>query len=121
MAPLSVVGVTPGCFDVGMFEFDGLLGELRRWPTERVVARRDEVVREQRRLHVEELALIRVLDERGAIDDTLAARDGVSVRAARESIETARALESLPEIAVAAHEGRLSGEQLGAVAQLADE
>src|SRR5262249_50908428 len=56
-----------------------------------------------------------------SVDDTLAARDGSSVRAVRESLETARALESLPEVAAAAHAGRLSGEQLDAVTRLADE
>jgi hypothetical protein len=38
------------------------------------------LIREQRRLDVEELAVTAVLDERGAIDDSLAAVDGVSVR-----------------------------------------
>jgi hypothetical protein len=65
--------------------------------------------------------LTRVLDERGAFDDTLAARDGVSARTVREARETARALESLPRVAAAAHAGRLSSEQLEHVAQLADE
>jgi len=51
----------------------------------------------------------------------MAARDGVSERTVRETIETARALESLPRIAAAAHAGDLSTEQLGSVAALADE
>jgi hypothetical protein len=84
------------------------------------VARRTELIREQRRLDVEELAVTAVLDERGAIDDSLAARDGVSVRSVRETVETARALEDLPEVAAVAFEGRLSDEQLGPVARLAD-
>jgi hypothetical protein len=42
------------------------------------------------------------------------------VRSVRETVETARALEDLPEVAVAAFEGRLSDEQLGPVARLAD-
>ena len=39
----------------------------------------------------------------------------------RDTVETARRLESLPEIAAAAHEGVLSTEQLSAVTRLADE
>ncbi|MFI5054246.1 MAG: hypothetical protein ACHQDE_07785, partial [Acidimicrobiia bacterium] len=104
-----------------MFDVAGHLDELRCWPTPRLVARRDELVREQRRLHVEELTVLRVLDERGRVDATLAGRDGVSLRTVRESVETARALESLPAVAAAAHAGELSGEQLGPVVQLADE
>ncbi len=65
--------------------------------------------------------MTRVLDERDALDEDVAAHDGVSERTAREAKETARALEHLPHVADAAHAGRLSGEQLGPVAQLADE
>ena len=104
-----------------MFDVGAHLHDLRCRPTEWLVARRDDVVREQRRLRVEELVLTRVLDERGAIDESLAARDGVSARTVRETIEMARALESLPQVAAAAHAGELSGEQLGSVAALADE
>jgi hypothetical protein len=104
-----------------MFDMGERLGELRCRPTSWLVARRDELVREQRRLRVEELAVTRVLDERGALDESLAGRDGVSCRAVRETVETARALESLPHVAAAAHAGELSSEQLGAVAQLAEE
>src|ERR1700687_150210 len=97
------------------------LHELRCRPTVWLVARREELVREQRRLRVEELAVTRVLDERGALDNAIAARDGVSERTVRETGETARALESLPHVAAAAHAGELSPEQLGHVAALADE
>jgi hypothetical protein len=103
-----------------MFDFRDHLDELRCRPTEWLRARRVELVREQRRLRVEELAVTRVLDERAALDEDVAARDGVSERSARETTETARALENLPQVAEAAHAGRLSGEQLDQVAQLAD-
>jgi hypothetical protein len=103
-----------------MFDVGERLAELRCRPTEWLVARREELVREQRRLRVEELAVTRVLDERGQLDDSLAGRDGVSCRSARETVETARALEALPAVAAAAHAGALSDEQLGAVTQLAD-
>ncbi len=103
-----------------MFDLIDQLDDLRCRPTEWLRERRDELVREQRRLHVEELAVIRVLDERGALDEAQAARDGVSERTVRETVETARALESLPCVADAAHRGELSNEQLGHVARIAD-
>jgi hypothetical protein len=104
-----------------VFDVAGHLDGLRCWPTERLVAERDVVVREQRRLRVRELAIVRVLDERGKVDDSMAGRDGVSVRSVRETVETARALESLPAVAAAAYAGDLSSEQLGSVVALADE
>lgn len=104
-----------------MFDVSEHLDQLRRRETGWLVARRGELVREQRRLRVEELAVTRILDERGAFDEGVAACDGVSERTVRETVETARALESLPQVAAAAHAGALSAEQLGSVAQLADE
>jgi Domain of unknown function (DUF222)/HNH endonuclease len=107
--------------DGDVFDVADHLDGLRCWPTERLAARREELVREQRRLRVEELAVVRVLDERGRIDESAAGRDGVSARTVRETLETARALESLPAVAAAAHAGDLSPEQLGPVVALADE
>jgi Domain of unknown function (DUF222)/HNH endonuclease len=107
--------------DGGVFDVAGHLDELRCWPTDRLVAERESVVREQRRLRVRELALVRVLDERGRIDEAVAARDGVSARTVRDRVEQARALESLPAVAAAAYAGELSSEQLGSVVALADE
>jgi hypothetical protein len=100
--------------------FDVLVDELRCRPTEWLAERRACLVREQRRLHVEELAVTRVLDERGAIDDSWAQTDGVMVRDVRETVETARALEALPAIAAVAAEGRLSDGQLAAVVKVAE-
>ena len=104
-----------------MFDVVDHLDELRSWPTDRLRARHEELLCEQRRLYAEDLAVLRVLDERGQVDDALAARDGVSTRTARDTLETARALESLPAVAAAAHAGALSSEQLNAVTKLADE
>ena len=104
-----------------MFDVGVRLAGLRCRPTAWLAARRDELVREQRRLRVEELAVTRVLDERGALDDSLAGHDGVSCRTVRETVETARSLESLPHVAAAAHEGAFSDQQLGHVTALADE
>jgi hypothetical protein len=104
-----------------VFDLIDHLDDLRCRPTQWLHERRDELVREQRRLRVEELAVTRVLDERGVLDEALAARDGVCERTVRETVETARALESLPHVAGAAHAGALSDEQLGHVTRLADE
>ena len=59
-----------------MFDYSELLDELRCHTTEWLHDARDEAVREQRRWHVRELAITRVLDERGQVDDSLAAKDG---------------------------------------------
>jgi len=105
---------------VAGFDYRGRLDELRCRPTDWLVERRDVLVREQRRLRVEELAVIAVLDERGALDDSVAARDGVSTNNARQTVETARALGTLPHVAAVAHAGGLSAEQLAPLARLAD-
>jgi hypothetical protein len=102
------------------FDYSELLDELRTHTTEWLEAARAEAVRERRRWRVRELAIIRVLDERGEVDDSQAAEDGVSVRDVRETRETARLLDELPEIANAAHNGELSEEQLSAVTRLAE-
>jgi hypothetical protein len=103
-----------------MFDVSDHLDGLRCWPTERLVAHHEHLVREQRRLALEDLDVLRVLDERGQVDPTVG-RDGESARMLREKLETARALESLPAVAAAAHAGDLSAEQLGSVVRLADE
>jgi hypothetical protein len=103
-----------------MFDVSHHLDELRSWPTERLLAHHAHLVREQRRLHIEDLDVVRVLDERGQIDPTVGT-GGESARTVRRNVETARALESLPNVAAAAHAGRLSHDQLGSVVKLADE
>lgn len=103
-----------------MFDIADCLDTLRSHSTAWLEARRREVVAEVRRLQSEEFAIVRVLDERGRIDLSTGL-DGESARTVREKVETARALESLPAVAAAAHAGNLSAEQLGAVVKLADE
>jgi hypothetical protein len=88
--------------------------------TDRLLVHHEELVREVRRLELEDLDVSRVLDERGQIDVSVG-RDGESARAVRDKVETARALESLPAVAAAAHAGALSSEQLREVVKLADE
>ena len=104
-----------------MFDVSEALDGLRCRESVWLHDRRAWLVAEQRRLHLEELAVTRVLDERGLIDESLAAADGVSVRDVRATVATARAIESLPHVAAAAAEGLLSDGQLAAVAKLADE
>ena len=99
--------------------FDVLVDELRTHSTQWLEARRREVIGAQRELHAEELAILRVLDERGRIDPSIGSA-GESSRTVRDKVETARALESLPAIGKVALDGRLSDEQLSSVARLAD-
>ena len=103
-----------------MFDVGAHLDELRSWPTDRLVAHHEQLVRAVRRLQLEDLDVLRVLDERGQVDVSVG-RDGESARTVREKVETARALESLPAVAAAAYEGVLSGEQLNEVVKVADE
>ncbi|MDQ1430252.1 MAG: hypothetical protein QOF40_854 [Actinomycetota bacterium] len=103
-----------------MFDFVDLLDDLRSWPTDQLCKEREALVAEQRRLHTKELAVLRVLDERGQVDPLVDA-GGESARTVRDKLDTARAIESLPAIAAAAYDGDLSSEQLSAVTRLADE
>ena len=77
-----------------MFDLRDHLNELRCRPTEWLRVEREELVREQRRLRVRELAVTRILDERCALDESLAAADGISARTAQETVETARATQA---------------------------
>jgi hypothetical protein len=99
--------------------FDALVDELRTHSTEWLRGERDRLIAQQRNLRTREMAVLRVLDERGQVDVSIGSA-GESARVVRDKVETARALESLPEIAAVAIEGGLSDEQLSAVAKLAD-
>ena len=72
--------------------FDVLVDELRTHSTEWLESRRSEVIGAQRELRTEELAIVRVLDERGRIDPTIGS-NGESAQTVRDKVETARALE----------------------------
>jgi hypothetical protein len=93
------------------------LDDLRCHETAWLRARRVELVKEQRRLHVEELAVLRVLDERDALSRMPDPK--VSARTTKTNLELARALEALPAIAAQLAEGELSVEQAAPLAQLA--
>jgi hypothetical protein len=100
--------------------FDLLLDELRTHSTEWLRREREQLVAQQRNLRTREMAVLRVLDERGQVDCSVGLK-GDSASVVRTKVETARALESLPEIAAVALDGGFSDEQLTQVARLADE
>ena len=101
-------------------DWSAAVDEFRCYPVERLRAAREEAVREQRRWRSRELAIVRALDERGLVDDSWAATDGISLKEMRATVETARALELLHHVAAAASDGRLSDGQLDNVVHLAD-
>jgi len=100
--------------------FRELCEEFRRWHTERLLVERDRVIRAQWRLHTRELALTRVIDERGRFAEDQAARDGDTEANAKRKRETAKKLEELPNLGNAAMDGELSPAQLEPAADLAD-
>ncbi len=100
--------------------FDALVDEMRTHSSEWLESRRREVIGAQRELHTEELAIVRVLDERGRVDCSVGAY-GESARVVRDKVDVARALESLPAVGAAACNGAFSDEQLSSVVRLADE
>src|SRR5919201_4035119 len=100
--------------------FDALVDELRTHSTEWLRREREQLITKQRNLRTREMAVLHVLDERGQVDCSLGSA-GESARVVREKVETARALESLPEIAAVAFDGGFSDEQLSSVVRLADE
>ena len=92
------------------FDFSARVDALRCHSTGELRAMVADARREQQRWRLEELAATRVLDDRDALgpmpDATL------SPRTARANTEVARALESRPAIAAAAHAGELTWDQL---------
>ncbi len=105
-----------------MFDWTNRLTEIRCHDTAWIRTRLDGVVAEQRALKVEELALRRVLDERGKVDlneEILRGSHNESPRTIRQTNEVARQLESLPAIAAAAHAGSLSWDQLKPLVEFA--
>ena len=83
--------------------------DLRRYVT--------DLAAQEQQIRLERLAVTRVLDDRhalGALPDPKA-----SGLRTRTELEVARALESLPAVSAAAHEGSLSWDQLAPVARVA--
>jgi hypothetical protein len=111
--PMSLVATEPET----SFDFGELLNETRCHSNDslRLVVREERVVRERARLR--EMAATRVLDERGALE---AVPDvSVSARTAKSTLEVARALESMPQIAAAVWEGDVSWDQVQPMVELA--
>ena len=126
MHSLVAVGIIEHTFgtdsDPGdVFDFQELLDDLRCHSTEWLEERREGLVREQRRLQVEELGVLAVLGERGAVDDSLAGKDGTRTRDVRRKRKTAENLKRQPKLAEAAAKGKLSEEQLAHASDLAGE
>ncbi len=104
-----------------------LLAQLRNQPTPELEATFRELDTLENATSAHKLMVLTVLDERevGRDDGALDAIGWVSWTArvtrsrARALVDTARALPDRPEIATVALEGRLSGEQLEAVVQVA--
>jgi hypothetical protein len=84
--------------------FDALVDELRSHSTEWLRREREELIGQQRNLRTREMAVLRVLDERGQVDCSMGSA-GESARVVRDKVETARALEALPAIGSVALEG----------------
>ena len=55
--------------------------------------------------------MLAVLDERGAVDASLAGKDGTRTRDVRRKRATAKRLRKQPKLATAAAKGKLSEEQ----------
>jgi Domain of unknown function (DUF222) len=100
------------------FDLTERLDELRSHSTEWLRARCAELVRGQRQMRVEELAVTRILDERGSATAAVVGK-GTTVREEREALEVSRALTELPEIAAVAHSGDLSWSQLKSLVEVA--
>ncbi len=98
------------------FDFGARLHELRCHPDDVLRDRVADARREQQRWRLEELAATRVLDERQALDRMPDRK--VSARTSKTNVEVARALESRPVLAQAAHDGALSWDQLQPLCEL---
>jgi hypothetical protein len=99
--------------------FDVLVDELRTHSTEWLRGEREQLIVQQRNLRTRELAVLRVLDERGQVDCSIGS-NGESAQVLRDKVETARELEALPAIADVAMDGGFSDEQLSSVVKVAD-
>jgi len=99
------------------FDYGARCDELRCRTTKWLRSRRQELVKERRRLYVEVLAVLCVLDERDAAES---ASPGESPRLRERDRKTANNLKDEPDLAKAAHDGEVSEEQLSPASDLAD-
>jgi hypothetical protein len=65
--------------------FDALVDEIRAHTTEWLRREREELIAQQRQLRTREMALLRVLDERGQVDRSVGAA-GESARVVRDKV-----------------------------------
>ncbi|MEX2256450.1 MAG: HNH endonuclease signature motif containing protein [Acidimicrobiia bacterium] len=93
------------------------LDELRRHETSWLRAREQELLIQERRLQLERLAVLKVLDERDARSRMPDA--SVSARTSKTNLAMARSLETLPAVAEQMASGALSAEQLAPLTELA--
>jgi hypothetical protein len=115
----SAAGPRSGPEDDRCSDYSEMLDELRCHSSESLHLARLEAISEQRWWNLRELAITAVLDERGQVDDSTAAKDGTTTRAAQRKRRTARKLADQPNVAKAAAQGKLSPEQLDKVSDLA--
>ena len=106
----------PGAGAEVAFDFGVRVDELRTHPNEVLRDRIAAARREQQCWRLEELAATRVLDDRGALE-RMPDRT-ISSRTEKANVEVARALESRPALAAAAHDGALSWDQLQPLCEL---
>ena len=111
--PLSLVETEP---EAG-FDYNALVDEMRCCSNESLRSTVRTARRERERWRLQELAATLVLDERDALDKM--PDPSVSARTARSTLEVARQLKSMPEIATAVHDGALSWDQLQPLVEVA--
>lgn len=101
------------------FDFAARVDELRSHPNDVLQRRVTEARRAQQRWALEELAAIRVLDDRNALGTMPDRKDSARTQLAKRNV--ARRLTERPALAKAFHEGRLSSDQLDPLCQLSTE
>jgi hypothetical protein len=117
MSSTPATRLDPASVDDAEFDFGARVDALRCHSTKSLRAIVADARREQQRWRLEELAAIRVLDDREALDAVPDA--SVSARTAKMNREVARSLESLPRVAAAAWSGELTWDQLQPLTELA--
>ncbi len=99
------------------YDFSARVDALRCHSTDWLNEHIKDLRREQQQLWLEELAALRVLDDRVALP--VFPEPSVSARTNKSNLKVARELESLPAIADAAHSGAISKDQLEPLVEIA--
>jgi hypothetical protein len=99
------------------FDFAARIDALRCHSTDSLRRMVADARVEQQRWHLEELAALRVLDDRDALGPV---KDGtISARTAADNLVAARAYEQLPKLAAATYDGAVTWDQARSLVQLA--